>query len=220
MQLVMHEDASCCRKSLLQMAKILQFFGHETQLIRALKGGDPKAQRMVYEKYAGRMMSVCMRYVGDRMTAEDILVQGFMRIFDSVGQFREEGSFEGWMRRIMVNEALAWLRQQKKMFVNTSVDEAGGIADHLYADQHLEAADIMRMIDNLPIGYRTVFNLYAIEGYSHLEISGMLGITESTSKSQLHRARAHLQHSLRDWEANCGKGEALNINSRKGKTLL
>ncbi len=183
------------------MGKILQLFSHETQLIRALRGADPKAQRVLYEKFSGKLMSVCLRYVGDRMTAEDILVQGFMKIFDSVSQFREEGSFEGWMRRIMVNEALAYLRQQRRILDNVGIEEATAIPDYGYADQNLEASEIMEMIGRLPFGYRTVFNLYAIEGFAHQEIAEMLGITESTSKSQLHRARAHLQKMMKEWEA-------------------
>lgn len=183
------------------MGKILQLFSHETQLIRALRGSDPKAQRVLYEKFSGKLMSVCLRYVGDRMTAEDILVQGFMKIFDSVSQFREEGSFEGWMRRIMVNEALAYLRQQRRILDNVGIEEATAIPDYGYADQNLEASEIMEMIGKLPFGYRTVFNLYAIEGFAHQEIAEMLGITESTSKSQLHRARAHLQKMMKEWEA-------------------
>ncbi len=182
------------------MGKILQLFSHETQLIRALRGADPKAQRVLYEKFSGKLMSVCLRYVGDRMTAEDILVQGFMKIFDSVSRFREEGSFEGWMRRIMVNEALAYLRQQRRILDNVGIEEATAIPDYGYADQNLEASEIMEMIGKLPFGYRTVFNLYAIEGFTHQEIAEMLGITESTSKSQLHRARAHLQKMVMEWE--------------------
>lgn len=182
------------------MGKILQLFSHETQLIRALRGADPKAQRVLYEKFSGKLMSVCLRYVGDRMTAEDILVQGFMKIFDSVSRFREEGSFEGWMRRIMVNEALAYLRQQRRILDNVGIEEATAIPDYGYADQNLEASEIMEMIGRLPFGYRTVFNLYAIEGFTHQEIAEMLGITESTSKSQLHRARAHLQKMVMEWE--------------------
>ncbi len=183
------------------MGKILQLFSHETQLIRALKGSDPKAQRVLYEKFSGKLMAVCLRYVGDRMTAEDILVQGFMKIFDSVSKFREEGSFEGWMRRIMVNEALAYLRQQRRILDKADIEEATAIPDYGYADQNLDAAEIMDMVGKLPFGYRTVFNLYAIEGFNHQEIAEMLGITESTSKSQLHRARAHLQRMMKEWES-------------------
>ncbi|GAA4447323.1 RNA polymerase sigma factor [Ravibacter arvi] len=197
------------------MGKILQLFSHETQLIRALRARDPKAQRLLFEKFSGRMMTVCVRYVGDRMTAEDILVQGFMKIFDAISQFREEGSFEGWMRRIMVNEALAFLRQQRRLLENADLAEAHSIPDYQYADEHLHASEIIRMIEKLPLGYRTVFNLYAIEGFTHMEIAKMLGITESTSKSQLHRARASLQEMVAKWEADSGNGTNLNDSLSK-----
>lgn len=104
------------------------------------------------------------------------------------------------MRRIMVNEALAYLRQQRRILDNVGIEEATAIPDYGYADQNLEASEIMEMIGRLPFGYRTVFNLYAIEGFTHQEIAEMLGITESTSKSQLHRARAHLQKMVMEWE--------------------
>ena len=98
------------------MGKILQLFSHEGQLLESLRAKDSRAQRWLFDKYSGRMMAVCIRYVDDRTVAEDILVQGFQKIFDSVGRFRQEGSFEGWMRRIMVNEALAYLRKQRRGF--------------------------------------------------------------------------------------------------------
>lgn len=194
-------------------------FSHETQLVRALKGSDPKAQRAVYERFSGKMMSVCLRYVGDRMTAEDVLVQGFMKIFDSILQFREEGSFEGWMRRIMVNEALAYLRRQRRFLDSVGIEEAAAVPDYTYADQDLQAAEIMGMIEKLPLGYRTVFNLYAIEGFTHLEIAGMLGITESTSKSQLHRARMHLQQMIKEWEIVAKRRDDLDYNSNWSKSV-
>ena len=201
------------------MGKILQLFSHETQLIRALKEQDPKAQRTLYEKFSGRFMSVCLRYIGDRMVAEDILVQGFMKIFDSVSQFREEGSFEGWMRRIMVNEALAYLRQRRRILDNVGIEEASAVPDYGYADQNLEASEIIEMIKKLPLGYRTVFNLYAIEGFTHLEIAEMLGITESTSKSQLHRARAHLQKMMREWELEVKRRNDERYGNNRSKSI-
>ncbi|MPR33794.1 RNA polymerase sigma factor [Salmonirosea aquatica] len=190
------------------MVRILPLYTQEAQLVKALRKADPKAQRMLYDKYASRMLGVCMRYVGDQMTAEDILVEGFMKVFDKIEQFKSEGSFEGWMRRIMVNESLGYLRQRKRLQEDTILDEAHGIVDDTaLADQSLEASEMMDMIETLPTGYRTVFNLYAIEGYSHAEIADMLGITESTSKSQLHRARALLQQLVKNWEDELKKKE-------------
>ncbi len=182
------------------MSRILPLFDQEAQMVKALRKGDPKAQRQLYDRYASRMLGVCIRYVGDHMTAEDVLVEGFMKVFDKIGQFKSEGSFEGWMRRIMVNESLGYLRQRKRIQEDAILDEAQQVVDNSLADEALETEEMLQMIDTLPTGYRTVFNLYAIEGYTHAEIAEKLGITESTSKSQLHRARAMLQQLVTDWE--------------------
>lgn len=179
------------------MGKILPLFNSEEQLVAALLQADPRAQRKVYDQYAGRMMGVCMRYVNNRMTAEDILVEGFMKVFNKIQQFKSEGSLEGWIRRIMVNESLGYLRQQKRLPEVGNLEDAYQITDFSIADQHLEAEELVKMMDALPTGYRTVFNLFAIEGYSHSEIGEMLGISENTSKSQLHRARATLQQQVK-----------------------
>ncbi len=146
------------------------------------------------------MLGLCFRYVGDEMIAEDVMIEGFMRVFGKIDQFNSDGSFEGWIRRIMVNEALGYLRKQKKVLEESMSDEMANIPDYQQADQNLETEEILSLIEKLPTGYRTVFNLYAIEGYAHIEIAEMLGITESTSKSQLHRARAILQKMVFDWE--------------------
>ncbi|TDB63659.1 RNA polymerase sigma factor [Arundinibacter roseus] len=182
------------------MVKIIPLFNQEAQLIKGLREANAKAQRKVYEKYAPKMLGVCLRYVHDEMGAEDVLIEGFMKVFDKIDQFKGEGSFEGWIRRIMVNEALGYLRQQKRIQEDTNLEVAQVVADENRADQNLEAEEMIQMIHKLPTGYRTVFNLYAIEGYSHAEIAEMLGISESTSKSQLHRARALLQQVVIDWE--------------------
>lgn len=182
------------------MVKVIPLFNQEAQLIKALRKADPKAQRQLYDKYATRMLGICRRYIGDPMAAEDVLVEGFMKVFDKIEQFKSEGSFEGWIRRIMVNEALGYLRLHKRDLQEATLDEAYGVADYSFADQLLEAEEMMQMVETLPVGYRTVFNLYAIEGYSHAEVGTLLGITESTSKSQLHRARALLQQLVYNWE--------------------
>jgi RNA polymerase sigma factor (sigma-70 family) len=182
------------------MSRILSLFNQEAQLVKALRKQDPKGQRQVYEKYSSRMLGLCFRYAGDEMIAEDIMVEGFMRVFSKIDQFSGEGSLEGWIRRIMVNEALGYLRKQKRILEDALSDEAENIPDYSLADQNLNADELLNLIGELPVGYRTVFNLYAIEGYAHTEIAGMLGITESTSKSQLHRARALLQKMVFEWE--------------------
>jgi RNA polymerase sigma factor (sigma-70 family) len=183
-----------------RMGRILALFSQEGQLVKALKKADAKAQRQVYDKYSTRMLGLCFRYVGDEMAAEDVMVEGFLKVFSKIDQFNSEGSFEGWIRRIMVNEALGHLRRQKRILEDTLSDDAHNIPDYVYADQNLETEELLKLIETLPMGYRTVFNLYAIEGYAHIEIAEMLGISESTSKSQLHRARAWLQKMISDWE--------------------
>lgn len=196
------------------MGRILSFFNQEAQLIKALRQEDARAQRQVYEKYGPRMLGVCFRYLGDEMTAEDVMVEGFLKVFGKIDQFSGEGSFEGWMRRIMVNEALGWLRKRKQMPEDILSDEAANIPDYNYADQNIETQELLDIIEKLPVGYRTVFNLYAIEGYAHSEIAGLLGITESTSKSQLHRARALLQKMVVEWENDFKK--KLNYEKASG----
>ena len=179
--------------------KILPYH-QEEQWIRACQQGDPAAQRHVYEKYARRMLGVCMRYVGDSFEAEDILISGFMKVFDKVGQFKGEGSFEGWIRKIIVNESLSHLRRNKSIYLETDLEKADYEPDFQNLSNHLETEDLLLMIQQLPTGYKTVFSLYAIEGYSHKEIAAMLQISESTSKSQLCRARGLLQQYLAETE--------------------
>lgn len=187
------------------MGRILSLFSHEAQLVKALRKQDPKAQRQVYEKYSPRMLGLCFRYIGDEMIAEDVMIEGFLRVFNKIDQFGEEGSFEGWIRRIMVNEALGQIRKQKRIPEDAMSDEAANIPDYAYADQNLNAEELLSLIAELPAGYRTVFNLYAIEGYAHSEIAELMGITESTSKSQLHRARALLQKMVSELESGLKK---------------
>lgn len=178
------------------MIRILPLYASEAQLIAGLRQAEARAQKVVFERYAGRMLAVCARYIGDRYTAEEVLMDGFMRVFERIEQYKNEGSFEGWMRRIMVNESLMYLRRHKHWLAEMALDEAPEVQDE--ADYHLtlDSEELLRLIEALPEGYRTIFNLYAIEGYSHTEIARMLNISESTSKSQLHRARAVLQRQL------------------------
>ncbi|QRR03153.1 RNA polymerase sigma factor [Dyadobacter sandarakinus] len=189
------------------MGRILALFSQEGQLVSALKRDDPKAQRQAYDKYSRRMLGLCYRYVCDDMIAEDLMVEGFMKVFSKIDQFSGEGSLEGWIRKIMVNEALGYLRKFKKIQESHLSDEAAYIADDscANAEQNLDAQALLDLIATLPEGYRTVFNLYAIEGYAHQEIAEMLGVSESTSKSQLHRARALLQKLVSEWDMDFKK---------------
>ena len=168
----------------------------EERLLEDCRKGDRKAQRDVYEKYSGLMFSVCRRYISEPEAAEDVLVCGFMKVFSKIDQFKREGSFEGWVRRIMVNESLTYIRKNKSLYMQVEIENAEREPDYSQLSDHLEEEDLMKMINRLPAGYRTVFNLYAIEGFSHKEIAEQLDISENTSKSQLSRARAHLQKLL------------------------
>lgn len=168
----------------------------EHDLIKGCRRGDGAAQRELYELFSSRMYALCYRYVRNAMEAEDIMVTAFMKVFERIDQFKGEGSFEGWIRRIMVNESLTHLRKSRNMYLETDLELADREPHYDQHERHLEAEDLLNMIRELPAGYRAVFNMYAIDGYSHKEIAEHLGITESTSKSQLNRARAYLQRML------------------------
>ena len=176
------------------MAKILQLFGTEYQLAKALIKRDEKAQRYFYERYSGKFLGICCRYINDRMEAEDVMVESMMKIFEKVNQFNFSGSFEGWTKRIVVNEALMFLRKKRNR--NVEFDNQDYVEPEVQESGSLEAGDLLEMVNSLPDGYKTVFNLYAIEGYSHTEIAQLLQISEGTSKSQLSRARAILQQKV------------------------
>lgn len=175
------------------MLRIIPFFTTEAQLITSLKRGEGRAHKVVYERYAGKMLAVCTRYCANRADAEEVMLDGFMRVFEKIDQFREDGSFEGWIRRIMVTESLMFLRRSKQWRHELPLEDVVVEPNYEWADASLNETDLLRIIGQLPDGYRTVFNLYAIEGYSHAEIAETLGITEGTSKSQLSRARTMLQ---------------------------
>ncbi len=177
----------------------------DQHVIEGCKRNDRHAQRFVYEHFSAKMYALCCRYVKDKMEAEDVLVTAFTKVFDRIQQFKAEGSFEGWIRRIIVNESLTYLRRNKSMYVETDVEEADREPDYAQLNNELEAEDLRKLIAELPTGYRIVFNLYAIDGFSHQEIAEQLGITESTSKSQLSRARTLLQKKLVELESGVNK---------------
>ena len=141
-----------------------------------------------------------------------MLVMAFTKIFDRLEQYKGDGSFEGWMRKVVVNEALTYLRRHKNMYLETDVEAADRELDYDSIEQHMQAEDLMKLIQSLPAGYRIVFNLYAIDGYSHREIADQLGINENTSKSQLSRARTLLQRMLLESERQTQKDSCQNGN--------
>jgi RNA polymerase sigma factor (sigma-70 family) len=170
----------------------------EEELIKGCLNNDPKAQRIIYEKYAGAMFAVCSRYIKEKTDAEDVLIKGFMKAFSQMAKYKGEGNLGGWIKKIMINEALMFLRSTRTMYVEVDIDHANYNQDEHFSHNQLEADDLLKMVNNLPVGYRTIFNLYAIEGYSHKEIAEQLNISENTSKSQLSRARVLLQKMLMD----------------------
>ncbi len=173
--------------------------GHTEESIReGCAKGDRKFQQMLYNMFSAKMFSVCLRYANEYNSAQDLLQEGFVKVFKNIEKFRGDGSFEGWVRRIFVNTAIEHYRKQ----VNLYALHDSEVKYYEYYDgnalETLKQEDILKMIQTLSDGYRTVFNLYVVEGYSHKEIGDMMGISEGTSKSQLARARYLLQKMITD----------------------
>ena len=169
----------------------------EIQLIKCCKENKPKAQKELYETYARKMMAVCLRYTNDRESAQDLLQDGFIKVFTAIGTYSGNGSFEGWMRKIFVNTALEYLRKNDILRETVDIDSPDTLKEPDYsALEKISADELMELVRELPTGFRTVFNMFAIEGYSHKEIGEALGINESTSRSQFTRAKKLLQKKL------------------------
>jgi RNA polymerase sigma factor (sigma-70 family) len=165
-------------------------------LVNKCKAGERKAQELLYKQFAAKMLGVCMRYATDRMEAEDMLQNGFIRVFQKMNDYRGEGSFEGWVRRIMVHSSIEYYRKHHKMMQVVDTNEGDEPSVDPVAMANLDAKDLIALIQQLAPGYRMVFNLYAIEGFSHREIGEIIGISEGASKSQLSRARAILKEQV------------------------
>jgi RNA polymerase sigma-70 factor (ECF subfamily) len=168
----------------------------EENLIKGCIAEDRECQRELYKRFSGKMMAVCMRYASSRMEAEDMLQEGFIKVFDNIGKFKMEGSLEGWVRRIMVNNAINKIRANKIKF-----EELGNVSDDfLQHDKNIidkmSEQDILKLISQMPHGYKYVFNMYAIEGLSHKEIADNLGIEEASSRSQYAKAKKYLQQQI------------------------
>lgn len=171
----------------------------EAQLISGCVRGDRNAQRLLYERYASVMYPVCLRYLG-REDAKDVLQEAFLTVFDKIDTYKGEGSFEGWMRKIFVNASLMHLRKSDVLRRTDDIDEtpeAAGAVEHGVLEQ-IGTREILDVIAGLPAGLRSVFNLFAIEGYTHAEVGELLGITEQSSRSQLSRARSLLQLRIKE----------------------
>lgn len=174
--------------------KIIRLHTSDEAIIKKILTGDTRAEKQLYDRYAAKMLGVCRMYIKDLHYAEDVMIQGFTRALDNLGRFRFEGSFEGWLRRIMVREAIDFLRERNQLcFENI---ESVEVAPVTAEDQDIDADLLQLMIDRLPEGYRTVLVMFAVEGYSHKEIAEKLAVSENTSKSQLFKARKQLQEQL------------------------
>ncbi|WP_306641288.1 RNA polymerase sigma factor [Sanyastnella coralliicola] len=169
----------------------------ERELVDACLANERSAQKELYDQFSGQMMAVCLRYAGNPNDAADMMQEGFIKVFEKLGQYKGDGALGAWIRRVMVNSALIHIRKEKRHAFQESIDEAYDlhITDFNVLSE-LAAKDILALIAQLPTGYRTVFNLYAIEGYSHKEIAEKLEISESTSKTQFHKAKIQLRNQL------------------------
>jgi RNA polymerase sigma factor (sigma-70 family) len=171
----------------------------ELKLIEACKRKDHSAFEWLYHKYAPKMKMVAYRYVGDMACAEDVLHDAFIKIYERIGQLKDVALFEAWLRRIVVNEAIDFLKKKKKL--KKIMEESGQLSDHLQPEttniyQGISLKELMETLDSLPAGYRMIFNLHVIDGMPHQDIAESLGITEGTSKSQLARAKELLRKLL------------------------
>lgn len=164
------------------------------KLIPKLIKQDRIAQKELFEKYSRKMLSVCRSYVSDIHFAEDCMLKGFVRVFNKIDTYKSQGSFEGWIRRVMVNECLDFIKSKKSMIYLDIIEEP----DFLEEEHDLTGIDAQELLDQLPETYRVVFNLFVIEGYSHKEITDLLSITESASKTQLLRAKNKLKDLILD----------------------
>ena len=172
-------------------------FESDNDIIEGCILGNPRLQKLLYEKHSPKMYALCLRYAGNSDDAQDILQDGFIKVFGNIDRFKGTGSFEGWVRRIMVNTAIEHFRKKNTTHVIDEKKENKLADDQPSIFSQLEAKDLLEMIKKLPPGYRTVFNLFAIEGYTHKEIALMMNITEGTSKSQYARAKIWLQEEIR-----------------------
>lgn len=177
--------------------KVIQLHKSESKLIKRAAKQNREAQHVLYELHAPKMLSVCRYYIKDVHQAEEVMLNGFYKVFKYLKSFKSEGSFEGWIRRIMVREAISYLRQKKNIEFVTEDEYLEPNYDN-NINSNIEVAEIQQLIDSLPEGYRMVFVMYAIEGYKHYEIAELLKISEGTSKSQLFKARKLLQKKIKE----------------------
>jgi|TARA_R110002110_G_scaffold50369_13_gene149125 RNA polymerase sigma-70 factor (ECF subfamily) len=176
--------------------KIRSLHKNYSSLIAKARKGNRRAEHELFELFAPKMLSICRQYVKNNNLAEEVLLTGFLKVFTHLKSFQGNGSFEGWIRRIMVNESISQLRKDKKLLFSDDIEIENSMSQVAYVETELEVGEIQLLIDALPDGYKTVFVLYAVEGYKHGEIAELLQISESTSKTQLFKARRMLQEKV------------------------
>lgn len=181
----------------------------ESDLIQGCIDGNRQFQEILYKQFSPKMYAVCLRYSGNTEDANDLLQEGFIKIFKNLGKFRADGSFEGWMRRIFVNTSIEHFRKKVKLYNVTEVQENTIEDIEFNVLDSMAEKDIILLVNELAPGYKAVFNMHVIEGYSHKEIAEILGITEGTSKSQLARAKGVLKKSL-EKQMNTTSGDTIN----------
>ena len=169
----------------------------DNTLVKECLNENSKAQKALFDKFAPKMLSVCLRYMKNTEQAEDALQDGFIKVFRYLKSYENTGALEGWIRRIIVNTCLDELKKNKKLLLNVSVEEVEyKLESNDFVQEQMMADDLLKLIQSMPEGYRVIFNMFAIEGYAHQEIATKLGISESTSKSQYLRARAYLKNRI------------------------
>lgn len=184
--------------------KLILLHKNYTKLIAKAKKGNRKAQHELFQTFSPKMLSICRQYVKNADIAEEVMLGGFLKVFTNLDSYKSQGSFEGWIRRIMVNESISQLRRENKLQFNDASQIENSLEHVAYIETELEANEIQKLIDSLPEGYKTVFVLYAVEGYKHSEIAELLQISESTSKSQLFKARKLLQSKIKQNNSSYG----------------
>ena len=172
------------------------FRNKEAQLIQGCRKKNRKAQKELFERYCDQMFVLCLRYVNDHQEAKDLLQDSFITVFEKINSYQEKGSFEGWMKRIFINNCLMYCRKKKKNQTFSIIEDINVIQEENDWKSPIPLQDLLRLIQSLPEGYRNVFNLYVLDNYKHPEIAEILGISENTSKSQLSRARKLLQKMI------------------------
>jgi len=168
--------------------------GREADWVNGCKNQERKTQQLVFEHYAGKMLGVCCRYVSNKADAEDVMMEGFFKVFTQIHQYKGNGSFEGWIRRIMVNEALMYLRKNKNLYFEDGASIERNVSENPSDYRFFEEnEEVLFYLEKLPTGYRTIFNMFVLEGYKHHEIAEILGISENTSKTQLMMAKEKIK---------------------------